>query len=381
MKIFYWSPFLSNIATINAVIRSTQSIIKYDKSKTIEPYIIDSLGEWSKLDANYESLKIIKLYKKNISKILPKGGYFQSRFSQISIFVLCFFRLKRLILREKPTFLIAHLIVSLPMLLFNIFNFDTKLIIRISGTPKLNFVRKYFWKLLSKKIYKVTCPTISSYNKLIEFNIFDKEKLEILYDPILHIKEINKKKYEPIDKKFKDCNFILGIGRLTKQKNFILLIKAFNEIQKKKTDLKLIILGEGEQRNQLQNVIKKLHLNEKVFLPGFKKNVYNYIFKSKCFISSSLYEDPGFVLLEAGFLNKIVLASDSKTGPSEIINGSKRGFLYKDKNYHDLANTFLEYSNSNYNQYYSKILSLKHYTKNFTLFNHYKQLFSILTKN
>ena len=381
MKIFYWSPFLSNIATINAVIRSAQSIIKYDKSKTIEPYIIDSLGEWSKLDANYENLKIIKLYKKNISKILPKGGYFQSRFSQILIFVLCFFKLKRLILREKPTFLIAHLIVSLPMLLFNIFNFDTKLIIRISGTPKLNFVRKYFWKLLSKKIYKVTCPTISSYNKLIEFNIFDKEKLEILYDPILNIKEINKKKYEPIDKKFKDYNFILGIGRLTRQKNFILLIKAFNEIQKKKSDLKLIILGEGEQRNQLQNMIKKLNLIEKVFLPGFKKNVYNYIFKSNCFISSSLYEDPGFVLLEAGFLNKIVLASDSKSGTSEIIDQSKRGFLYKNENHHDLANTFLNYNSLNYSQYYSKIFKLKYYTKNFTIFNHYKKLYSILTKN
>ena len=76
-----------------------------------------------------------------------------------------------------------------------------------------------------------------------------------------------------------------------------------------------------------------------------------------------------------------MLASDSKTGPSEIINESKRGFLYKNKNYHDLANKFLEYSNSNYNQYYNKILSLKQYTKNFTLFNHYKQLTSILTKN
>ena len=194
MKIFYWSPFLSNIATINAVIKSVQSIIKYNKSKIFKPYLIDSLGEWSKPDANFENIKIIRLYEKNIYKLLPKGGYIKSRFSQISIFFLCFFKLKKLILKERPTYLIAHLLVSLPMLLFYIFNFETKLIIRISGTPKLNFVRKYFWKLLSKKIYKVTCPTISSYNKLVEFNIFDREKLEILYDTILYIKEINKKK-------------------------------------------------------------------------------------------------------------------------------------------------------------------------------------------
>ena len=381
MKIFYWSPFLSKIATINAVIRSIQSIKKYDKSKRFDPYIIDSVGEWSSLDCNNDEIKIIKIFKKNTYKILPKGSYLKSRFSQISIFFLSFFSLKELILREKPDFFIAHLIISLPLLLFNIFNFDTKLIIRISGTPKLNFVRKYFWKLLSNKIHKVTCPTITSYKKLVEYNIFEKRKLEILYDPIININEINKKKHEPIDEKFKDYNFILGIGRLTKQKNFKLLINAFNEILKKESDLKLIILGEGEQRNDLEHMIKKLNLIEKVFLPGYKKNVYNYIYNSNCVITSSLYEDPGFVLLEAGFLNKIVLASDSKTGPSEIINNSKRGFLYKNKNYHDLASKFLEYNSSNYSQNFYKKLNLKYYTKNFTLFNHYKKLNSILTKN
>ena len=46
MKVFYWSPFLSNIATVEAVTKSINSIIMYDKKKEIEPYIIDSTGEW-----------------------------------------------------------------------------------------------------------------------------------------------------------------------------------------------------------------------------------------------------------------------------------------------------------------------------------------------
>ena len=47
MKIFYWSPFLSNIATVNSVINSIKSIEFYDRKKKINPIIIDSVGEWS----------------------------------------------------------------------------------------------------------------------------------------------------------------------------------------------------------------------------------------------------------------------------------------------------------------------------------------------
>ena len=80
--------------------------------------------------------------------------------------MISFIKLKKLIQKEKPDFFVAHLIVSLPLILFTIFNFNSKLIIRISGTPKLNFVRKIYWTLFSKNVFIVTCPTISSYNSL-----------------------------------------------------------------------------------------------------------------------------------------------------------------------------------------------------------------------
>ena len=144
-----------------------------------------------------------------------------------------------------------------------------------------------------------------------------------------------------LDNKLRKQEFILGIGRLTKQKNFKLLINAFAEISTKLPKLELIIIGEGEEKNKLQRLISELGLDNKVHLVGYKNNVFNYLYNAKCFISSSLYEDPGFVLIEAGFLNKIVFAADSKTGPSEILNFSKRGFLYKNNNYKDLVRIFL----------------------------------------
>ena len=73
----------------------------------------------------------------------------------------------------------------------------------------------------------------------------------------------------------------------------------------------MIILGEGEERKKLEKLIEQLNLNDHVFLEGYKKNIFNYLYNCECYISSSLYEDPGFSLIESGFLNKPVIAADS----------------------------------------------------------------------
>ena len=379
MKIFYWSPFLSNIATVKAVTRSINSIINYDKQGLINPYIIDAVGEWQTNQKNLEQIKIIKLYKKSIYKLLPKGSYLKSRLSQIIIFLFSIKNLKNSIIREKPDFLVAHLIISLPLFLFSIFNFKTKLIIRISGTPKLNIIRRYFWALFSKNIHKITCPTYSTYKQLTELKIFPEDKIEILFDPVLSVNEIVFKKKEPIDEKFEKSEYIIGIGRLTKQKNFKILIKAFKKISYEEKSTKLLILGEGEKRPELEKLIKDLNLEEKVFLLGYKKNIFNYLYNAKCFICSSLYEDPGFVILEAAFLNKIVIAADSQTGPSEILDNSERGFLFLNNNHEDLEKKYFEFLNSNKKKIFYKLNNLKKYSKQYTMFNHYKNIKKILT--
>ena len=92
-----------------------------------------------------------------------------------------------------------------------------------------------------------------------------------------------------------------------KQKNFNFLIDSFYNSKKYK-NLNLFILGEGEERKNLENKIKKLNLS-KIFLVVIK-NIYDYLKKSKIFVLSSLWEDPGFVLLEAGYLNKIIFSSN-----------------------------------------------------------------------
>ena len=185
----------------------------------------------------------------------------------------------------------------------------------------------------------ITCPTVLTINLLKDKKIFDFNKLKYLPDPILEIKEVNKQKkmLENIDNHFSKKNTLLSIGRLTEQKNFNFLLEGFKKISEIYKDLNLVILGEGEQRRDLEKKINLLNLKGKVFLPGYKKNVFKYLENCKFFVLSSRYEDPGFVLIEAGIMNKIIISSDCPNGPIEIIDKNKNGYLFKNNSIDDFT--------------------------------------------
>ena len=96
MKIYYWAPFLSNIATVSSVVKSIESIKVYNK-KNLEISIIDSVGEWDQIKEKVKDIGVIKLYKKSLIEKLPKGGFLKSRFTQLFIFIYSFFKLLNLL--------------------------------------------------------------------------------------------------------------------------------------------------------------------------------------------------------------------------------------------------------------------------------------------
>ena len=75
---------------------------------------------------------------------------------------------------------------------------------------------------------------------------------------------------------------------------------------------------------------------------GNKKNIYNYLKNSDIFILPSLWEDPGFVLIEAGYMNKLIISSDCPNGPKELLENGKNGFLFKSNS---LDNFLSEFNN------------------------------------
>ena len=288
---------------------------------------------------------------------------------------MSFNKLKTLLNKEKPDYLIVHLITSLPIFLFLIFNFNTKLILRISGLPKLTFFRKLLWKISKNKIYLVTTPTIDTRTQLIQKNIFEAEKIVTLRDPILSIKEITEKKKEIIIDKFIIKNkYLVSIGRLTKQKNHKLLIDSFSFYSKKNKDIDLVIIGAGEEQVELSRLIKQLNLKDRVHLIGFKENVFNYLYNARGFILSSKWEDPGFVLIEAAACRIPILSSNCPNGPKEFLEDGKFGILFNNNDKSDLINKLDNFFNLNTRKIHMMKLGALKNAKQFTIFNHASNL-------
>ena len=372
--IYYWSPALSKVATCKAVINSVYSFKKY--SRDFNSYLISACGEWNYYKKEIEEKKI-NLIKLNINyfRFLLKEGYIFSRISYLLVFLISFFSLFKLIRQNRPEYLIAHLITSLPIVLFICFRFETKLILRISGLPKLNFFRKFLWKISNKFLYAVTCPTEETKKALVSQGIFSEEKIYLVRDPIIEIASILSKQKEKIDENYKE-GFVLAAGRLTKQKNQILLINLIQNIAKENPAIKLLILGDGEKKNFLIKKIKEAKIENNIELLGYKKNIFKYLKKCKCFISTSLWEDPGFVMVEAAASNCFVISSDCRSGPKEFI-GKDNGILFKNNNLDDLINKFNEFNLMSAEDVNKKIINAKKQSKNYTVFSHYKQLLSI----
>lgn len=377
-KIYYWSPHLSNdIATIKSVKNSASSLKDYSNSYSVS--ILDAVGEWAESKNFFEKKKIdIISLGKDIYNSLPRGTFIKSRYSYIKIFIFSFFPLLKILKKNQPDYLIVHLITSLPLFIYVIFNFKTNLIVRISGLPKLNFLRLFFWKIANKKIHYVICPSKATYEYLIKKNVFEKKKLFLIYDPIIDINEfkiLRKKKID--DYNFYSNNIVLA-GRLTKQKNFILFVNAFEKVLKQFPDFRANIIGKGEEKNLLDEKIKNLKLLNKIHLLGYKKNIYNYLFNSKFFILTSLWEDPGFVLVEAAMCNLILISSDCPNGPTEFLNNGEFGFLYKSNSTEDLVDKIIAAQNSSTEIINKKKFLAKKNCLNYTKFRHFKKMNSLI---
>jgi len=370
MNIYYWSPHTSYVATVKSVINSALGLVKYGNNYHVS--IIDANGEWDNLFL--DKVKFIKIYNNIFFKTFPTHGYLKSRLAYVYIFFFRFFSLKNLIQKNKPDYLFIQLISSLPLILLLLFKFDTKFILRISGYPKLSFFRKIIWKLVDKKLHLILCPTKATLDLLKEQNIFNAKKIFLLEDPVFRIREVNNLKNSKI-KEDLDSNFkyIVSIGRLTHQKNFNLLIEGFKEIKKKYNEYKLIILGEGEKRQELEKLVKELNLEKDVLFLGFKNNIFNYLQMSDCLISTALWEDPGFTLIESGILNKIVISSNCPNGPIELFNDNN-GYLFNNNDKTSLVNAFIKYKDTSFQENLKKKIVTKKKFKKYSFFNHYLKI-------
>lgn len=382
--IFYWAPCLDRVGTEKSVRNSAVSFAKY--SNEFEVSVVNVFGEWNRFKEFFKihNIRLINLGP-NIYNFLPKKGFIASRLSYLIIILINFVPLLRFLIKNKPDYLVVHLITSLPIFLFNLLKIKTKLILRISGNPKLTLFRKFLWKQSSKNIDLVTCPTKELKKNLEKENIFQNKKIFFLQDAIINLDEFVKKK--------NDTNFIteydvkkkyfLAVGRLTKQKNFEYLINEFimfkNDFDDK--NIKLLIIGDGEEKNKLIKLIKKKNFSEEIEIINRTENVYKYMLNAEAFILSSLWEEMGFVIVEASLCNCFIISSNCPNGPSEFLDQGKSGYLYENNVSKKLSEVLKKFSNTDKKKIDEKKIKTKKNCKIFTNFQHFKTFENIINEN
>lgn len=119
---------------------------------------------------------------------------------------------------------------------------------------------------------------------------------------------------------------LIAVGSLKPAKDFALLLAAFARLRKA-ANARLLILGEGPLRAELQALISRLALDGAVDMPGFVANPYPYLARADVFVLSSAWEGFGLVIVEALACGTPVVATDCRSGPREILENGRHGRL------------------------------------------------------
>jgi glycosyltransferase involved in cell wall biosynthesis len=133
----------------------------------------------------------------------------------------------------------------------------------------------------------------------------------------------------------------LAVGRLNIDKDFGNLLRAFALVRRQRR-ARLLILGEGEERRQLESLVDELGLQNDVALPGFSRNTCAAMRGASAFVLSSRSEGLPSVLIEALACGCPAVSTDCPSGPNEILAGGKYGVLVPCANPQALAEGMIE---------------------------------------
>ena len=310
-------------------------------------------------------------------KLLSLGSSFINQNSNIifSIFknILYYFKVKKYIKKYSPDVLLAVKNIPVSIFLKIVLKNKFKLIIREAVNPKYSSItqRTLLSRIFVNNLKKLLYPKADNIIAISEgvkqslvknFNL-DSSKIQTIYNPSADEKILSLAK-EDIDRDLiSNRPLIVSIGRLTKQKDHITLLKAFNKIHSN-IDCNLYIIGEGSERRNLEKFIKNNNIDDKVKLLGYQNNPWKFLSKSNLFVLPSIWEGFGNVIVESMLIGIPVISSDCPSGPREILNNGKSGKLFQVGDYNHLANIIEEIISSDNSELinYAKLRS-----KDFTI--------------
>ena len=150
------------------------------------------------------------------------------------------------------------------------------------------------------------------------------KKIHTIYNPVVTDELFRRARQRPAHPWFApgEPPVILGVGRLAPQKDFPTLVRAFAAVYQKRP-ARLMILGEGNQRDELTALARELGLGDAVALPGFAQNPFAYMAHADTFALSSKFEGLPGALIQAMACGSKVVSTDCPSGPREILEGGR----------------------------------------------------------
>ncbi len=294
------------------------------------------------LSTRFDKISVISLSKEYKKKLKPNIQFISINNSLMNYlgrrmkFIICLLLLIKKIFLNKRITVFCFQGLAYCTIICKIFS--TKIVIRSNSSPSgwsQNFLKKMLYRVIYNMADKIIVNSIDFQKELKKkFNL----NSQCIYNP-LNKKEIIKNSKKKIKIKFfKKNDFkIISVARFSDQKDHFCLIRSINLLKKKYENIKVLLIGSGEKKIEIINMIDRLKLNKYFKVLNFKKNPYPYIKKSDIFVLSTKFEGLPNVLLEAITLNKLIISSNCPTGPSEILDNGKGGLLFRVNDHKQLS--------------------------------------------
>lgn len=254
---------------------------------------------------------------------------------KISSNITRLFRIKKILASLKPDVIVAFMPeMNILALLASLFTGIPVIISECTYPPYYN--DRNFFDLIRKLLYKLCAAFVAPSKSIAVWAtaFLNESCVSVIPNPVQFLQASNLKKMS-----IKGQKIILAVGRLVHEKGFDILINAYYRLYKDYPQWKLLIVGEGEERANLEKQITKLKLNKNITLAGQVTNVDKYYASSEIFVLSSRVEGFSNVLLEAMGNGLPVISFDCKVGPSDIIKDGKNGLLVPEGNMKQLSET------------------------------------------
>ena len=239
------------------------------------------------------------------------------------------FSLRKILKETKPNIIFSFLTrINIATCLATIGLKFPVIICERAWPPFYSLNKSFFWiyRIIFKKAKKVIVQTSES--MIWMSKNFPANKVELIPNPIEYPIRIDKNKsVSPDDIILPEKKIILGSARFHKNKQFDLLIRSFSKIHYKYPDWILVILGDGEEKNNLLKLVSDLEINKKVFFPGIVGNVPDWYKRSDLFVLTSKMEGFPNVLLESMSYGLPSISFDCDTGPRDMIKQGLNGIL------------------------------------------------------